>query len=97
MSRHIEELSKNLAGGMSRRRALRLFLMGVGATLIGGRTAAARRGRGNSICVQFCRHTQSLSGRDFGKCVSASAHCPPGQCAFAINGGQFICVSINST
>jgi hypothetical protein len=90
MSKQINELSKNLAGGMSRRKAFGRFLAGIGGALLLGKKASAE---GNSICVQFCRY-QGLSGREFGKCVSASAQCPEGHCAMVANSGQYICVAV---
>jgi hypothetical protein len=90
MSKQINELSKNLAGGMSRRKAFGRFLAGIGGAFLLGKTASAE---GNSICVQFCKY-QGLSGREFGKCVSASAQCPQGHCATVANSGQYICVPV---
>ena len=90
MSKHIDELSKNLAGGMSRRRAFGRFAAAIGGAVFLGRNASAG---GNNICVQLCR-SYGLTGRDFGKCVSASAHCPDGECAIVANTGQFICVPV---
>ena len=92
MKEHLDKLSKNLASGMTRRQALRLFFMGISAATVGvlaGRSASAE---GNKICVDLCR-AQGLTGHDFGKCVSASAHCPRGECALCINGVEnCICV-----
>jgi hypothetical protein len=90
MSKHIDELSKNLAGGMSRRRAFGRFFAGAAAAVFLGKKALAS---GNNVCVAFCR-AQGLSGQDFGKCVSASAHCPDGECAVVANSGQFICCPV---
>jgi hypothetical protein len=90
LSKQIDELSKNLAGGMSRRRAFGRFAAAIGGALFLGRKASAG---GNNVCVQFCRY-QGLSGREFGKCVSASAHCPDGECAVVANSGQFICCPV---
>lgn len=94
MKKHLDKLSRDLASGMTRRDALRLFFAGIGATTVGvfsGRSASAE---GNKVCVDLCRE-QGLHGRDFGKCVSASAHCPEGQCAFCINGDVANCVCVN--
>ena len=79
MSKNLEQLSRNLAGGMSRRGAFKTFAAGLGGVvlaLVGGGRANAQ---GNSVCVERCR--ARYSGRDFGQCVSASAQCPPGMCA----------------
>ena len=92
MSKRIDELSKDLASGMSRRKALWRFLAGTGAAVVAGRLAKADNG--NNVCVAFCR-AQGFEGSDFGHCVSASAHCPPGSCArFDVNGGAFVCVPV---
>ncbi len=98
MGELFEELSKDLARGMSRRQALWRFMGGfvaaVGA-LLTGRPAEAQR-RGNSVCVEFCRG-QGLTEREFGQCVAASAHCPPGECALVTNGGTVTrCVPVAS-
>jgi len=95
MKEHLDKLSKDLASGMSRRHALRLFFVGLGAAVVGfsGRSASAD---GNKICVDLCR-AQGLTGRDFGKCVSASAHCPPGECALCINGDDCVCVPVDDS
>jgi len=90
MSKQINELSKNLAGGMSRRKAFGRFLAGIGGAFLLGKRASAE---GNNICVQYCRY-QGLTGREFGKCVSASAQCPPGQCASFANGSHPVCVPV---
>lgn len=95
MKKRLDKLSRDLASGMTRRDALRLFFSGIGAAAVGvfsGRLASAD---GNAICVQLCRD-QGLHGRDFGKCVSASAHCPPGECALCINGvDNCVCVPVD--
>jgi hypothetical protein len=94
MSKRLEELSMDLAAGMSRRKALWRFLGGAGAAVL---MAGKGRAAGNNVCVAWCRRLaedagQIGIGRDdiFGKCMSASAHCPKGQCAFLniTNGGQ---------
>jgi hypothetical protein len=90
VSKHIDEFAKDLAGGMSRRRAFGKFLAGIGGALFLGKMSWAR---GNNVCVKFCR-AHGLSGREFGECVSASAHCPDGECAVMVNEGRFICVPV---
>jgi hypothetical protein len=93
MKEHLDKLSKDLASGMTRRHALRLFFMGLGAGAVGVLSGRSTLAADNSVCVQLCR-AQGLTGRDFGKCVSTSAHCPPGECAVSINGGNFVCVPV---
>lgn len=93
MKKHLDKLSRDLASGMTRRDALRLFFAGISGAAVGvfsGRSALAE---GNSVCVQLCRE-QGLHGREFGECVSASAHCPEGECAVSINGGNMVCVPV---
>jgi len=92
MGKVFEELSKDLASGVSRRQALRRFAAGIGAAiaaLLTGRSAEAQRG-GKAACVEFCR-AQGLTGREFGECMAESARCPDGYCAMLIN-GAFVCV-----
>ncbi len=94
MKKHLDKLSRDLASGMTRRDALRLFFSGIGAATVGllsGRRASAE---GNEVCVELCR-AQELKGRDFGQCVAASAQCPPGQCALCINTAHGDCVCVD--
>lgn len=93
MKQPFDELSKHLANGVSRREALRRFFVAVGATIAGLFTGRPALAGGNAVCVAFCR-SQGLSGREFGKCVSASAHCPPGQCAYCVNNGSCYCMPV---
>lgn len=93
MKKHLDKLSKDLASGMTRRSALRLFFMGMGAATVGvlaGRSASAE---GNRVCVELCRQ-QELHGRDFGECVSTSAQCPEGECAMCMNPGNCVCIPV---
>jgi hypothetical protein len=91
MAKQIEQLSKDLASGMSRRQAFRRFLAGIGGGLLF--TSGRARGEGNNVCVQLCR--EHLQGRDFGECVAFSAHCPEGQCAFVGTGGVLFCAPVS--
>lgn len=93
MKEHLDKLSKDLASGMTRRHALRLFFMGLGAAAVVGFSGRSVSAKGNKVCVDLCR-AQGLTGRDFGKCVSASAHCPPGECALCVNGDTENCVCV---
>jgi hypothetical protein len=94
MSEQFEQLSKDLAKGMSRRKAIWRFVVGVGG-VIGGSLLGTRQAeaQGNSVCVRLCRE-QGLTGRAFGECVSHSAQCPAGQCAIIASGGGFICAPV---
>jgi hypothetical protein len=92
MKEHLDKLSRDLASGMTRRGALRLFFSGIGAAAVGvflGRSASADD---NAVCVEMCR-AQGLQGREFGECVSFSAHCPENECAVSVS-GNFVCVPV---
>ena len=54
MSKKIEELSKNLAGGMSRRRALWRFVTGVGAVGGVGLLASKKAKAGTAVVETNC-------------------------------------------
>lgn len=95
MKEHLDKLSRDLASGMTRRHALRLFFTGIGAAAVVGFSGRSASADGNAICVQLCRE-QGLRGREFGKCVSASAHCPAGECAVCVNGDNCVCVPVAS-
>jgi hypothetical protein len=80
MANRFDELAKALAGGMSRRDALRLVGGGlVGAVLasLGLGTKAWSAPAPNSGCVKFCRDCgiSPGNGNAFGKCVSSCEHC----------------------
>jgi hypothetical protein len=75
MGKELDELSKALASGVSRRAAVRRFVFGslgaVATSLLPGRTSLAQTVANlNSQCVQLC---QGLTGAEFGKCVSDCA------------------------
>jgi len=84
MKKHLDKLSRDLASGMTRRDALRLFLSGISAAAVGVFSGRSSSADGNEVCVALCRE-QELHGRDFGQCVAASAKCPEGECALCIN------------
>jgi hypothetical protein len=90
MKQPFDDLSKDLASGMSRREALQRFIGGLGVAFLALFTG---RCEGNAVCVQACR-AQGLSGNEFGACVSASTRCPRGQCAYRTNNGQFVCMAV---
>ena len=93
MKKHLDKLSRDLASGMTRRDALRLFFAGISAAAVGVVAGRAASAEGNEVCVQLCRE-QELRGRDFGECVSASAQCPEGQCALCVNAGNCVCIPV---
>lgn len=73
MSKQLEELSKNLARGMSRRKAFGRFATGIGAAMAGLflRRPAHADGQGiGEFCVDLCGSTFHLTGAAFGHCVS---------------------------
>jgi hypothetical protein len=82
MGKEFDELSKALARGVSRRAALRRFVLGslgaVAASLIPGRSSFA--GGLGEQCVELCRQA-GCEGADFGKCVAA---CEQGDINFNI-------------
>jgi len=91
MSKHIEELSKDLAGGMSRRKAFWRFFAGIGGIFLAGKTASAAPPV--DICVAYCR-MESSNLFEFDECVIASAFCPRGECAVIGNGRHLMCVEL---
>ena len=93
MSKHLEELSKDLAGGgMSRRKAFWRFCAGVGGALFAAKKASA--GITNlDECEGFCRD-QRLSPLEFDECIIASALCPRDQCAVINNGRHIMCLNL---
>jgi len=94
MAKKIDELVRNLASGMSRRKAFMHFLFGTGAMMFGAKESEAHF-PGNAICAEFCYHYGAQEGWDsFADCVSASSHCPPGECAIMTNGEETICVPV---
>lgn len=93
MSKRLDELSLDLAGGMSRRKALWRFFAGTGAALFLRQRAKADDG--NSVCTAFClaqvAENPGAPQDLFGQCMAASTRCPDGECAlitFSSNGGK---------
>ena len=76
MTNRWDELSKALASGVPRRKALRMFGSAlVGAILIGGRfEKALASGGGNSACAHFCASVFGANTQAAGKCTSDAAH-----------------------
>jgi hypothetical protein len=74
MSKHFEDLAKNLASGMSRRKAFGQFTMGIGAAVAGLILRRPARAEGiGKFCVDFCRSI-GATGAEFGQCVSDCVH-----------------------
>jgi len=94
LAKNIDQLAKDIATGMSRRKAFGRFAGGMGAAFLALLSRRPAQAEGNDICVAFCR-SQGASGRDFGQCVSFSAHCGPGECAWVLSGTPFCTPVVN--
>jgi len=81
LNKQFDELSKDLASGVSRRSALRRFLVGIGAAagvLLGRRSAKAEN---FDLCLDFCAEQYGTTTLEYEECVYLSYYCPPGKCA----------------
>lgn len=107
MSKSLDQLARNLASGMSRRKALWQFVSGLGVVAaLTGRKAYAR----SPFCAGFCAAQAEIF---YGLCLEASLCCGRGSCAefsligfngvigidaagpksaLSFNGGPWICV-----
>jgi hypothetical protein len=90
MGSRFDELTKALAGGQSRRRALGILATGAlaaaaGAVLGNGPADAAEFDDENDPCVRACRQVWT-AGTQFYRCVRRSRRCPPGSCNLFGNG-----------
>jgi hypothetical protein len=76
MSKSLDQLARNLAGGMSRRKALWQFVSGLGvvATLTGRRAYAGY----SEPCSDYCEEQAEIFKS---QCLEYSAECPPDYCA----------------
>ena len=103
MSKSLDQLARNLAGGMSRRKAIWQFVSGLGvvAALTGRKAYADDLDQHERRCRDFC-HEQAETFKEL--CLRASRRCPGGRCAeftlihlleVGVNGGPFICVRFN--
>jgi len=97
LNKQFDELSKDLATGVSRRSALRRFFIGIGAAvgvLLGRRSAKADN---QDLCFEFCFEQYGFNEIEYEKCLFYSHFCPPGECAtfLRINASnlytQYIC------
>jgi len=98
MSKSLDQLAKNLASGMSRRKAIWTFVTGLGvvATLTGRKAYAGSAG----LCSEFCDRQAEIF---YEQCLRVSGFCRSGSCAeftpVNFNGGgvlaPFICVRVN--
>jgi hypothetical protein len=101
MSKSLDQLARNLAGGMSRRKAIWQFVSGLGvvAALTGRKAYADDLDQHERRCRDFC-HEQAETFKEY--CLQASDSCAEGYCAdvtlncgggIGINGG----LGINGT
>jgi hypothetical protein len=77
MSKQFEELAKDLASGVSRRKAFGRFTMGLGAVALGlfsSKRAKADDGGVGALCNQICNESGDLGFRNHGQCVSHCVH-----------------------
>ena len=76
MSKHLDQLAKNLANGVSRRKALKTFVYGLaGGTFLAltSRGVSAHPHRGDHIgehCKDECMEAYPDLGPDFGACMA---------------------------
>lgn len=91
MSRALDQLAKDLAAGVSRRKALWRFVGGLGVLGV----LAPRKGSAivagqpfAGACESFCQEQAQLF---VNICMAASTNCSPGSCA------EFTTVSVNGT
>ena len=92
MSKSVDQLAKNLAGGMSRRKAIWQFVSGLGVVAaFTGRKAFA----GGRTCNRSCNNFIESQVETFKEMLTEySQTCPPGYCAsFPLLEG----VTLNST
>jgi hypothetical protein len=98
MSNSLDQLARNLASGMSRRKALWQFITGLGvvAAFTGRKAYAGTAG----LCSGFCEEQAHIF---YEQCIRVSGYCGTGRCAeftpVNFNGGgilaPFICVRVN--
>jgi hypothetical protein len=89
VSKQFENLSKDLANGVSRRKAFLRFGAGLGAALVGlvtRRPARAQQGIG-AFCDSLCKAGDDCGFRNHGQCVSTCVY----------NDGNIDCFSGNAT
>jgi hypothetical protein len=105
MSNSLDQLARNLASGMSRRKALWQFVSGLGVVAaLTGRKAFADDGKYR--CEEFCEAQAEIFKH---LCMEASEYCKAGKCAeftligfnglvsgspVEINGSPWTCVPV---
>ena len=94
MSEKLETLSRDLASGMSRRRAFWQFVTGLG--VIGALTGRKAKAAQNIACYDFCGAQAQIL---MNLCLSASNSCKPGTCAeiSLVRSGPTPSVNFNGT
>jgi hypothetical protein len=89
MKEIVDRLSREMAQGVSRRKALWMFLAGsVGLGALGGKKASASTTAPNLLCVESCAQ-QAEAFLEL--CITASEKCPRGYCA------EFTLLTLNAT
>jgi hypothetical protein len=76
MSKSLDQLARNLAAGMSRRKAIWQFVGGLG--VVAALTGKAQASPAGSSCVDFCDQEAEYFRN---LCVEASQSCCHGYCA----------------
>jgi hypothetical protein len=78
MSKQLEELSKDLASGVSRRKAFLRFGAGMGAVALGLFTGKKAKADDTGLCDGFCTESGNyfygIQYSNHGGCVSACNH-----------------------
>jgi hypothetical protein len=89
MKEIVDRLSREMALGVSRRKALWMFLAGAGVWgVFGGKKASASSLAPSLLCVESC----ALQAEAFLQlCITASEKCPRGYCA------EFTLLTLNAT
>jgi hypothetical protein len=89
MKEIVDRLSKDMALGMSRRKALWMFLAGsVGLGAFASKKASAAPASSKLVCAESC----ALQAEAFlALCIAASENCPNGYCA------EFTLLKLNAT
>jgi hypothetical protein len=110
LSKQFDELSKDLANGVSRRSAFRRFFVGISTAagvFLSGKSARADTG---NFCVDYCQSLYEKEPFAFAQCLVYSLFCPKGECATLLTvnggagvGGRYFCttpcppITINTT
>jgi hypothetical protein len=100
LSKQFDELSKDLANGVSRRSAFRRFFVGIGAAAGFFFTRKSAQADTGNFCVEYCQSLYEREPVAFGLCLAYSLFCPKGECATLLSvnaskgvGGNYYCVT----